>query len=511
MRLPGQPHSDFPVSILISQRSDATSMATTIYADTTPLLEAIAASDTERIIQETISLLGAQKVPAAKIAGRVGLAALWGNANPHALGVLASVGRVSEWMRTIPAGPEPGDDTRRKLAPAYPLVQACLAVADAVRKGLPEDHPSLPEPMLPAELKDGQSVYSAMREAFVRRDLNLIRALLMGYHATGADYRSFQTAIYGALVYRYPEGGHPLIFMSSGSHILDMAEWGDHEPPMIYWYPPLMLDTTPDAPAAQVASDYASKSEHDLAWLRTRLAIPKEEAAGTSFQRALVAGDGVAACDAVLTALRNGATPRGVTSGMALVVAAHINAIPEGDSDQLLRVAHVLQYVHSVHLAMRHTQETVVFPLLYTAACAVNSLGPIGTPVVQGAGAVSSLVGGGLIPGVVLRSVEQQAASGEAGSALATARRYIQMGHPPSGLTGILTTVAAQRTVAGDEVAYHLLPAVTAACEAYLMLPGAIAEKGQNALLSAAIRLASQLRGETSVADRVRTAIEAAL
>jgi hypothetical protein len=486
-------------------------MATTIYADTTPLLEAIAASDTDRIIQETIALVGKQNVPAAKIAGRVGLAALWGNADPHALTVLATVGRVSTWMRTIPAGPEPGDDVRRQLAPAFPLAQSFLAVADAVRKGLPEPHPSLPEPILPGELKNGQTVYGAIQDAYGRRDLNTLRALLMGYHATGADYRSFQTAIYGALAHRYPEGGHPLIFALSGCHILDMAEWGDNEPPMIYWYPPLMLDSTPDGPAAQAASDYATQTEHDLSWLRTRLSMPKEEPAGAPFQQALLAGDGAAACDAVLSALRSGATPRGVASGMSLAVAAHINAVPQGDGAQLMRVGHVLQYVHSVQLAMRHTQETLVFPLLYTAACAVNSLGPVGAQVVQGAGAAGALVAGGLIPGVVLRSLEQQVTSGETGGALATARRYIQMGHPPSSLAGILATVAAQRDVTGDEAAQHALPSVTAACEAYLMLPGAIAEKGQNALLTAAVRLATEARGGTTLANRVSTAIEEAI
>jgi hypothetical protein len=42
------------------------------------------------------------------------------------------------------------------------------------------------------------------------------------------------------------------------------------------------------------------------------------------------------------------------------------------------------------------------------------------------------------------------------------------------------------------------------------MLPGALAEKGQNGLLTAAIRLASELRGPSTLADRVRSAIEAA-
>ena len=486
-------------------------MATTIYADTTPLLEAIAAADTGRVIQETLDLLRAQNVLPAKIAGRVGLAALWGSADPHALGVLASVGRVSQWMRTVPAGPEPGDDVRRKLAPTYALVQAFSLVSEAVRKGLADTHPSLPEPILPGELKDGQTVYAAVSDAFSRRDLNTLRALLMGYHATGADYRSFQTAIYAALAHRYPEGGHPLIFALTGCHILDMAEWGDHEPELICWYPPLMLDPTPEASAALAASDYAVQPGHDLSWLRTRLAIPKEEAASAAYQQALSTGSGAAACDATLAALRNGATPRGVASAMALVVAAHINATPQGETQQLLRIAHVLQYVHSVQLAMRHTQEYHVFPLLYTAACAVNSLGAVGAPAVQGAAAGASLVAGGLIPGVMLRGLEQQSSSADVGGAIATARRYIQMGHPPTGLTGILATVAAQRDVTGDDAAPHTLPAVTAACEAYLMLPGALAEKGHNGLLTAAIRLTSELRGPSTLADRVRSAIEAAM
>jgi hypothetical protein len=43
------------------------------------------------------------------------------------------------------------------------------------------------------------------------------------------------------------------------------------------------------------------------------------------------------------------------------------------------------------------------------------------------------------------------------------------------------------------------------------MLPGAIADKGQNALLVAAIRLATELRGANTLADHIRAAIEAAI
>ena len=48
---------------------------------------------------------------------------------------------------------------------------------------------------------------------------------------------------------------------------------------------------------------------------------------------------------------------------------------------------------------------------------------------------------------------------------------------------------------------------VAAALEEYLRLPAALANNGQNALLSAAVRLATDLRGDHARADRVNNAI----
>lgn len=487
-----------------------TTMVTSIYADTTPLLDAIAASDTGGIIRETLDLLGSYKVRPDKIAGSVGLPALWGAAEPHHLAAFSTVGRVSDWMRAIPIGPDPADDARRQLSPALPLVQGFLAVADAVKRGLPEPHPALPEPLLPAEVKHENGVIGGMRDAFARRDVETIRRILLGYHATGADYRTFQGTLYAALVHRYPEGGHPLIFALAGVRVLDMAEWGDHGPPFIYWYPLVMVDDAPDAPAAQTAQQFAAEQSHDLGWLRTRLAPAKEEAAGSEFQLALSVGDAAAACEAVLGALRNGATTRGVAAGMALAAAQRLNAVPEGDRAELMRVGHVLWYVNAVHAALTQVQDPILFPLVYTAACAVNALGPARGPSVPSTPASAALTGGGLIPGTMLRTMQQQLADGEIASAHYTARRYIQMGQSARALAGIAASVAATHdTTAGDDYASHAMPLVAAAAEEYLSLPPALAQNGQNALLTALVRLTSEMRGRHDMADRVGAAIEA--
>ena len=102
-------------------------MGTTLFADVSPLLDAAAASDESRVIAATLDLLATPNVTPTKIAGRVGLAALWGGADSRAVGALAATGRIAEWMRGIPIGSERASEERRKLAPALPLTQGILA------------------------------------------------------------------------------------------------------------------------------------------------------------------------------------------------------------------------------------------------------------------------------------------------------------------------------------------------------------------------------------------------
>jgi hypothetical protein len=333
----------------------------------------------------------------------------------------------------------------------------------------------------------------------------------MGFYRVGADYRELLTHIYIALSDRYPTGGHPLAFAAGGSRVLDMADWGDRVPPMIHWMLAQLITPEPDEACVDAARRFAADPNHDLAWVQKRLAMAQEDAAGVQFRKALMEGDATHACTAVLQTLRAGATPRGVASGMALAAAERLATAPQGDPAVLERAAHTLLYAHAVHVVMLQTQDPRVYPLLYTAAAAVNAM-----PFPQGTGAAltapaSRPMGAGLMAPALLRSLQQQVIDGDTGTAMNTARRYVSMGHPPRALAGILGNVASRRDPRRGGM--HTLPLVVAAAEEYLTQPGAgwlgfsNPNAAQSALLTAAVRLAAELPGDTTLADRVDTAI----
>ncbi len=486
-------------------------MSMMLYADTTPLAEAIAAGDEARVISETLQLLGQRNLKPSKVGGRVGIDALWGGASPRALGALAVSGRIADWMLAMPLGPEPAEEERRQLSPAIPLVQGFMATQQAVRASMSGGQPELPEPMEPMEIPGGKSVHEAVAEAFAARDVTTMRRVLLGLNATGADYRAVLEAIYLALRFRFIGGGAPLTGVVTASEIMDMAEWGGRYPAFISWATSILADAAPNSPIGETARAYASDPAHDLAWMRTRLSIPKEESAGLAFQRALVSGDATTACDATLAALRAGATPRGVISGMALAVAERINAIPLGDTAALTNAGQTLLYIHAVATVMRQTQHQDVWPMLYTAAAAVNALSAsIPESAAAMPAAASMPMSGGLIGSTLVRTVEQSALAGDAPGAIAAARRYMQLENTPRAYAGVVGLVAARTSAttngAGDTATVAQL--VAAAAEEYLALHPALASGGQNALLAAGVRLATELRGDQGLANRVQEAIE---
>jgi hypothetical protein len=296
-----------------------------------------------------------------------------------------------------------------------------------------------------------------------------------------------------------------------------MADWGDRLPAFIYWFAPLMVDAAPATAVEEAARTYAKAAGHDFAWLRTRLGVPREEAAGADYQRALKSGSAEAACEATLQALRQGATPMGVAAGISLAAAEVVSTVPPGDRVGLRRAAELLLYTHSVRLATTQTQNQEIWPLLYTAASAVNAARPadgVGASAAspRGARSAQSTPVGGLIPASMLRSLEQQVRSGDTESALSVAYRYLQMGHPSRALAGIIGSVAASRdAAAGESGTFHPLVLTAAAIEEYMMVPPALASGGQNALLTAAIRLAGELDSGRQLADKVQSAIDTEL
>jgi hypothetical protein len=243
--------------------------------------------------------------------------------------------------------------------------------------------------------------------------------------------------------------------------------------------------------------------------MKTRLAIPAEEHAGANYQRALLAGDATAACDATLAALRAGATPLGVASGMALAVAERISSIGLGDSASLTTAGQALLYVHSVATVMRQTQHHDVWPMLYTAAVAVNALGAsIPASAAALPAATSMPVSGGLIGSTLIRTVEQSAVAGDTPGALAAAQRFMRLENTPRAFAGVIGLVGAQTDARGADETASVAQLVAAAADEYLALRPALASGGQNALLSAGVRLATELRGDSGLADRVNAAIE---
>ncbi|HEX8982029.1 MAG TPA: hypothetical protein VF792_04620 [Ktedonobacterales bacterium] len=484
-------------------------MSMMLYADTTPLATAIASGDEARVISETLKLLGQRNLKPAKVGGRVGIDALWGDASPRALGVLGVSGRIADWMRALPLGPEPAEEDRRRLASATPLVQGFMATKDAVKAGMAASQ-NLPEPIEPMEIPGGKSVHEAIAEAFAAHDVTTMQRVLLGLNATGADYRSVLEALYVAIRFRFVGAGAPLTSIVAASEIMDMAEWGGRFPAFISWATKALADTSPNGAIGEAAKAYASDPAHDLSWMRTRISMAKEEAAGPAYQQALRKGDANAACDATLAALKAGATPRGIVSGMALSVADYINAIPQGDSAALTAAGQTLLYTHAVATVMRQTQHHDVWPMLYTAAVAVNALGQA-----AGAGALhastSMPVSGGLIGSTLIRTLEQSAAAGDTPGALAAARRFMQLENTPRAVAGALGMVAARSDASGAGSDVSVAQVVAAAAEEYLALHPTLASGGQSALLAAGVRLASELRGDHSLADRVDSAIENAL
>src|SRR5262249_45295544 len=151
----------------------------------------------------------------------------------------------------------------------------------------------------------------------------------------------------------------------------------------------------------------------------------------------------------------------GIAAGMNLAAAELVNGVAPGDRAGLLRAGHALLYVHAVHSATTHTQDPRIWPLLYTAACALNAAkaqaGAATTP--DTSQAATSMPVGGLMPAAMLRPLEQRVLEGDTASALTVARRYLQMGHAPRALAGIIGGAAAARdSRSGESDAVHILP-----------------------------------------------------
>ncbi len=475
---------------------------TTDYA---PLIEAVISAKAELIAREVVHLLR-RKVSPFFIIGHAGVPAAWGDTEGHPLCALAAGGKIADWMRYIPSSDEADDEERRVLGPALPVTLALVYAASAIKAG-EQTKPALPAPIFPANITHPEGMSGALREAVRAGEITRTQQLLLGYYATGTDYRAYLTNVYRAITEHYTDDGHILIFAHRSSQVLDMAGWADKLPPFIYWLAPHLASKAPDAPLLAEVHAFLSKPAHDLRPLRTRLAPANDAAAGAELRQAILQGSLAETCAAVLAALNNGARGPAVGSAIALAAARRFLNAAEGDDSARLRAAHGLLLASAARTAVSQIQDIEVLPLLFIAAAAVNALraveqveGPKTSLTARAS--MGGLVGGILAP-VLLRSLEQQLESGDEQAAQTSARRYLQLGHPAQGLVATIASVACQGDAHSDQG--HTLMLAQAAAEEYLALPPHLQSEGET-LLAVGVHTAAHRPQDAGILEAVRQA-----
>lgn len=475
---------------------------TTDYA---PLIDAVASARVSHIAREVFHLLR-KKVSPFFIIGQVGVPAAWGDTEGHPLCALAAGGHIADWMRSIPSSGEADDDERRLIATALPLTLALALAAQAVHAGQ-RAQVELPAPLFPANISHPQGMGGALREAVCAGQINRTQQLLLGYYATGTDYRSYLTNVYQAITEHYTGDGHTLIFAHRSSQVLDMAGWANKLPPFIFWLTPHLATSQPDAPFLSEVQAFLRDPAHDLKPLRTRLAPANNAAAGVSLRQTILQGALEETCNAVLAALLNGAKPPAVGSVIALAAARRFLNTAESDPAAVLRAAHGLLVASAARTAVTQIQDVEALPILFIAAAAVNALRDVeqvetAKTSVPSARTGSSLVGGILAP-VLLRTLERQIESGDDQDAQASTRRYLQLGHPARGLVATIASVACQGDASADQG--HVLLLAQAAAEEYLALPPQLQNEGE-ALLAVGVRVATHRSRERHILEAVQEA-----
>ncbi|HEU5367046.1 MAG TPA: hypothetical protein VFU69_01225 [Ktedonobacterales bacterium] len=475
---------------------------TTDYA---PLIDAVASTKVEHIAREVVHLLR-RNVSPFFIIGNAGVPAAWGDTDGHPLCALAAGGHIADWMRYIPPSGDEDDEEQRLLQQALPLTAALAYAAPAVKSG-ERTRPKLPEPLFPANITHPQGMDGALREAVRAGQVNRTQQLLMGYYATGTDYRSYLANVYRAISEHYADDGHILLFAHRSSQVLDMAGWADKLPPFIYWLTPHLASARPDAPFLVDVWAFLSDAAHDLKPLRTRLAPANDAAAGAELRQAILHGSVEETCAAVLAALRNGARGPAVGSVIALAAARRFLNTAESDTDASMRAAHGLLVASAARTAAQQIQDIEVLPILFIAAAAVNALRDVeqaeaSQAIAHPRASVGGLVGGMLAP-VLLRSLEQQLEGGDEQAAQTSARRYLQLGHPTRGLVATIASVACQGDASSD--AGHTLLLAQAAAEEYLALPPHLQSEGET-LLAVGVRAATHRPQATHIVEAVQRA-----
>jgi len=438
-----------------------------VHTNLSTVVDAIVAGDRQALAQVTRQVV-TRAEDASELLGQLGLIAMHGDQDGHTVLTLGAASVLSRWL--IALRHVLGDDPEG-LAKGLPLVlQAASAAAPAIQAGHQAQR-DYPQALFPSGLPIGTTVSAALSKAVASRDTAAIEQLLFGLYGTGADYRTLSLRIYDAIAYVFQENGHVLQLAARGSQVLDAVEWSDDTPNYIHWLAPHLPQHAQEPEWMATVRTFLSESQHSLQSYRTRLAAPKNAAALPL--RELVRGQASTAqvlqgvYDALIT---NGASARGVGSVLALAAADLVENIGDEKRDAFEQACHGLLLASATRLIYTQVQAVEALPLLFSTAVFINALHQaMPDQFSQSKATKSSTIGGGLLAPALLESLSAQLEAQDLNGALATARRYVQLGHDTYALSGVIGLQVAKTDIAIDQG--HTLQIVQAACDEFLSWP----------------------------------------
>ncbi|HLX57324.1 MAG TPA: hypothetical protein VKR83_09890 [Ktedonobacteraceae bacterium] len=457
--------------------------------DITPLVNALVAGNRDQMTGIARELV-AGGAGASELIGRIGIVAAQGDSEGHVILALAAASMMSRWFVSLQhlLGEDPMDH-RRELPL---LIQAAAAAIPAVQAAQGQQV-SYPEPLFPSDLPEGQTVGSKMHEAVFKNDAHTVERLLFGLYGTGADYRTLCIRLYDAVSTTFQQAGHPFMFAVRGFQLLDAVEWSTRTPNILHWLAPHVPVQTAEPVWVETVRSFLAEPSHSLASYRTRLAAPKEENALPLRRLILSDASMPQICQGVFDALmKNGASSRGIGSVLALTATDLVQRVGDADRKAFVDTAHGLLYTAATRLALTQVQEVEALPLLFMSACYLHALyteqaeQPAQASAAQASATRSNILGGGLIAPALLETLGEQLEAQDLNGALATARRYIQLGHDSRAMFAILALAAAKADAAADQG--HTLQITQAAGEEFMAWPAALRDTNTDGLLHVALR-----------------------
>ncbi len=478
---------------------------TAVRVNLTTLFDALAANDEATVTAQVAYALNEHIAP-SQLAGRLAIPAALGDTVGDALTGLVAAGRIGDWIRVIPSGPEPGAERRQALQPATAFVAAALRAAPAIAAGLRHPDARVPDPLFPHDITNPNGPWVELRDAFVSGNIQQFGRVIMGFYASGTDYRELCGAIYFAILGRFAADGKATLATLKATQALDYVDWGDRVPALVQWLLPQLAQNGPEATAAEVVRAALAKPERDLDFVRTRLTFSKVEAAGDGLRRVIAQGSTDEVIDAVYQALKAGATGTMVGAQTAIVAAELLASTPLDASADLDRATMALRVANAARIATYQVQDIRVLPIVFQAANVVNqAVKALGNrAIMPPTPTAGSAMQGGLIEFVVLRNLSNQIAQRDEGGARMTLRRYAQMSFSARSICGQLGLAAARSNPAGD--AGRAMLVVQEAGETFTALPLSQQAKEGGALLDAMVHVIMAQQGDDAQALRIETA-----